>query len=307
MSTLTFAPGEYNEASGTRDAFGRLSDDLVAEGLPPIRVVSGDRSPQAQIDIFVARFRQQASGSGPYGDVRFWDGTAWGYPGGSRWVRWSSAGTVAEPFTSNHGKKRSNDLGWPYNSLTWQHARARELAKRHNITCDGLGFGEAWHWTHWGPLGSESPAGGGTPIEEDDMTEPRVIAMIEDIQNKLSVSKDAGYGRPEVIQQRVDAILGRILPAGQPWDQLQLLVSLATQNLNAATSKSVDVPKLIEQLRTDLSADLSRQLREFSVSLRAEIIANAATFTVDGRLPGEDVAAAVDDALAKLGVPVTDG
>lgn len=163
--SIRYNDGEYNEAAGTRDAFGRFSDDLVAAGLPPVTVVSGDRAPQLQVSIFVARFRQQASGSGPHGDVRYWDGSAWGYPGGTRWVRWSSAGTVAVPGTGNHEKKRSNDLGWPYNAVTTAHLRAREIAARHNITCDGLGFGEAWHWTYWGGLGVI-----GTPAFDDNAT-----------------------------------------------------------------------------------------------------------------------------------------
>lgn len=172
--SIRYNGSEYNEASGTRDAFGRFSDDLVAAGLPPVVVVSADRAPRVQVAIFVDRFRQQASGSGPFGDVRWWDGSAWGYPGGTRWVRWSSAGTVAVPGTGNHEKKRSNDLGWPYNAVTTAHLRAREIAARHNITCDGLGFGEAWHWTFWGALGvigAPASDGNATPIqsEEDDM------------------------------------------------------------------------------------------------------------------------------------------
>lgn len=33
---LRFTDGAYNLASGTRDAFGALSDDLVREGHPPM-------------------------------------------------------------------------------------------------------------------------------------------------------------------------------------------------------------------------------------------------------------------------------
>lgn len=184
--SLRYNNGEYNEAAGTRDAFGRFSDDLVAAGLPPVTVVSGDRPPHVQVAIFVDRFRQQASGSGPYGDVRWWDGSAWGYPGGTRWVRWSSAGTVAVPGTGNHEKKRSNDLGWPYNAVTTAHLSAREIAARHNITCDGLGFGEAWHWTYWGALGvigTPASDGNATPIpkEWDEMaTEQQIRDIVAD-------------------------------------------------------------------------------------------------------------------------------
>lgn len=181
--SIRYADGQHNDASGTRDAFGRFSDDLEAEGLPPITVVSGDREPAEQVEFFVSRFRQQASGGGPFGDVRWWDGSAWGYPGGTRWVRWSSAGTVAVPGTGNHEKHRSNDLAWPYNAVTTAHLRAREIAARHNITCDGLGFGEAWHWTFWGALGAiGAPASSNAePFEPEGF----LMALTDDEQREL--------------------------------------------------------------------------------------------------------------------------
>lgn len=168
MSTLRFGPQGYLHASGTRDAFGRLSDDLVAEGHPPMTVNYGDREYAEEVAIFLERYRLQATGSGPYGDVRFWQGR--------RYVRVSSAGTVAVPGTSNHGKRRSGDLAYPYNSDTAAHRRAKVLAQRHNITCEGENFGEKWHWTFWGALGTiGAPASGDsatftpTTIQEDDM------------------------------------------------------------------------------------------------------------------------------------------
>lgn len=176
MSTLRYSGGEYNSAQGTRDAFGRFSDDLVRAGLPGIVVVSGDRETATQVRIFTERFRQQSSGNGPFGDVRYWDGSAWGYPGGTRWVRHSSAGTVAVPTTSTHEKRRSNDLGWPYNSVTTSHIQARDIARRHNIVCDGLNFGEPWHWTFNGALGVIGSAAGGwaSAREWDEMSKQEV-------------------------------------------------------------------------------------------------------------------------------------
>lgn len=166
MSTLSYAGNSYNRASGTRDSFGRLSDRLVSEGHPHMAVVSGDRETWEQEQIFLARYRAQASGGGPFNDVRWYKGV--------RYVRVSSAGTVAVPTTSTHESRRSNDLAWPYNTvLTTAHARAVQLAPEYGIVCDGLNFGEAWHFTNRGSLGViGSPAGGGsTQFEEDDMAE----------------------------------------------------------------------------------------------------------------------------------------
>lgn len=164
MSSLTYADGEWNAASGTRAAFGGLSDALVAEGYPAIRVTSGDRSTATQISIFVDRYDQWASGSGPYNDVRWWNGAADGYPGGTRWVRVKGGGTVAPPRSSSHESMRSNDLAAPYNADTAAHRRARQLAVDFGIKCDGIGFGEYWHWTYTGPLGGTAAGGGSTPF-----------------------------------------------------------------------------------------------------------------------------------------------
>jgi hypothetical protein len=163
-----FINGAYNRASGTRGAFGQLSDRLVREGHPRMVSRSGDREIADEIAMFVSRFRQQASGSGSFGDVRYWDGRPYGYPGGTRWVRFSPAGTVAPPGKSNHGKRRSNDLAYPYNSDTAASRRAKQIALNYGITREGENFGELWHWTFWGDLGTiDSPATAG--IEGEDM------------------------------------------------------------------------------------------------------------------------------------------
>lgn len=170
--SIRYAGDSYNLATGTRDAFAALSADLEREGLPAMVVNDGDRERQDEIDVFLSRFREQRTGGGPYGDVRMWEGR--------RYVRFSPLGTVAPPGTGNHGKRRANDLGYPYNSDTAAHRRAQVLAKRHNITCEGMSFREWWHWTFWGALGAiGTPAGSGSSkpashapefsSEEDDM------------------------------------------------------------------------------------------------------------------------------------------
>lgn len=164
---MQYADGTYNRASGTRDAFAGLSSDLVAEGHPPMTVISGDREPADQLAIWNQRMTLTPNGRKVYGREQ-WQGRTW--------YRIHPI-KVGVPGTSNHEKRRANDLAWPYNSDTAAHRLAQQLAKRHNITCEGMGFGEWWHWTSWGPLGSiGAPASVGnasfaSPIqsEEDDM------------------------------------------------------------------------------------------------------------------------------------------
>lgn len=159
-----FTDGAYNLASGTRNAFGALSADLVAEGLPPMVSGSGDRERADQERIWNERMTLTPGTRKTYG-YRWWQGKKW----------WQiHPDTVAPPGTGNHEARRSNDLKWPYNSDTTAARRAKELAKRHNITREGEKFRELWHWTFWGPLGTigtPAPAGAATtpPQEEDEL------------------------------------------------------------------------------------------------------------------------------------------
>lgn len=170
--TLGFSDGAYNLASGTRDAFGALSDELVAEGYPPMVSRSGDREPEDQLRIWYERMTLTPGSRRVYGTKR-WQGKTW-YQ--------IHPDAVGVPNTSNHEKRRSNDLRAPYNADTAAARRAKVLAKRHNITREGENFRELWHWTFWGPLGTigaPAPAGGNTATTpgEDDMT---IAAKITD-------------------------------------------------------------------------------------------------------------------------------
>lgn len=166
--SIRYAGDAYNLAAGTRSAFAGLSADLEAEGHPAIVVTDGDREKADQLRIWYERMTLSPGSRKVYGTAR-WNG--------QKWYR-IHPDPVGVPETSNHEKRRANDLAWPYNSDTAAHRRAQVLAKRHNITCEGMAFREWWHWTFWGALGAigAAPAGGGgsAPItpnlsEEDDM------------------------------------------------------------------------------------------------------------------------------------------
>jgi len=168
LTVLGFIDGAYNRAQGTRAAFGAVSAQLVREGYPRMVSRSGDREPADEVAVFLSRYRALTTGGGPFGDVRWW--------GGVRYVRFSSAGTVAPPGSSNHGKRRSNDLAYPYNSDTVAARRAKEIAKKHNITREGENFGELWHWTFWGVLGTiDSPSAAGEETGWDTMASKQDI------------------------------------------------------------------------------------------------------------------------------------
>jgi len=99
----------------------------------PAGVTDAGRDPQAQINLFLARYKPQATGSGPYGDVRHWRGT--------RYVRVSSAGPVAVPGTSRHESGLALDLPEPARSwVTKNGAKFGWIA--------GIVKGEPWHFEY---------------------------------------------------------------------------------------------------------------------------------------------------------------
>ena len=211
MMAIRYRDGKYNLAAGTRSAFAGLSAALEAEGHPPMVVTDGDREDADQLKIWYERMVLfgQINGRKVYG-TRVWQGKTW-YQ--------IHPDTVGLPGSSNHEKRRANDLGSPYNSTsTAAHKRARVLAPRFNISCEGLSFGEAWHWTFWGALGviGNTTAGGASspappptpaPIEEDEMY------LYVQIQGQLTtwILWVPGRGKYQTTQDEKQALKWRAL------------------------------------------------------------------------------------------------
>lgn len=205
---MRYAMGSYQRASGTSSAFAGLSADLVAEGHPQITVNSGDREPEVQEAIFRSKFVPSTGPKdvGPYGDRKFW-------PGHGYWKRVVGGGTVGVPLTSNHEKRRAADLAYPYNSDTAAHRRAKQLAPRHNITCEGENFAEKWHWTYWGPLGTINIPGGGSAAggaTSPATPTPDTALLRRRKENAMYVS---GTSFPDVYA--VEGVTNEVYPKGQ--------------------------------------------------------------------------------------------
>lgn len=98
------------------------------------------REHQRQVNVFVDRYVKRATGNGPFGDVRWWNGV--------RYVRVKGA-SAAVPGTSNHGLGRTADFA---GLGGYGGARFKELAA---IAADhgwnnreGRSVNEPWHWTY---------------------------------------------------------------------------------------------------------------------------------------------------------------
>lgn len=109
--TYPTVTGTNNELrSDAAASFERMQDASHYAG---DYITSGYRSHEEQVRLFEERYTPQASGSGPYGDVRYWDGV--------RYVRISSAGPVAVPGTSYHETGLAADVAEPMRSWVRDH------------------------------------------------------------------------------------------------------------------------------------------------------------------------------------------
>lgn len=129
-----------------------------------IKATSGTRTYEEQKAIFLARYvlAGQINGRRVY-DTRWWNGALW--------YRISSAGTVAQPGTSNHEEDGPNgprsidirDTGSDYGVTRAGTIRSNWIkanAHRFQFNPDGFGFGEPWHitWNGADPHGGAQPA-----------------------------------------------------------------------------------------------------------------------------------------------------
>lgn len=125
---------------------------------------------------------------------------------------------------------------------------------------------EPWHFEYDAARDNhryETASSGSTPFEEDDMFSEADRNLLKDVQNKLSIP-GAGYGRPEVIQQRVDAIVGK-LETGAGYDWLPAIANQGNAILAAigklgVAGAPVDVDALADALREGLGDEIAQAI-----------------------------------------------
>lgn len=142
----------------------RLDADFYKEFGVHIKVTSGIRTAQEQLDIWYARYTLTPNGRKVY-DTRWWNGRLW--------YRISSAGTVAQPKTSNHeiqGTRAAVDLRDTGRDAGVSVAGSRRSnwlranASRYGLVASGFGFGEAWHYDVLGIFNAVPGGGGSKPV-----------------------------------------------------------------------------------------------------------------------------------------------
>lgn len=249
--SLGFTNGAYNRASGTRNAFGALSDALQRDGYPRMVSRSGDREYADQLKIWNDRMvlAGDVNGRRVYAKKK-WQGKTW-YQ-----IHPDSVATPTNPPTSNHGKRRANDLTYPYNDAsTAAHKRARALAPRFNITCEGLGFSrtEDWHWTFWGALGQIDQAG--TPAGSAGNAKPinidPVVAPEEEEEGEMK-PRQIHYVQPNGKIVRAEIVPGTSYFV--PWGEGTASAIANRLSTSHETGASVELPQAVWENFRDAAA-----------------------------------------------------
>lgn len=126
--------GSFSLRRDAANAYERMR----SAGMPSGGINSAYRSVASQRALFLARYRVQLTGRGPYGDVRWYQG--------KRYVRHSSAGMVGVPGTSKHNAGIALDIATASAAQRWMLANAARYGWRRTISS------EPWHWEHDGRL-----------------------------------------------------------------------------------------------------------------------------------------------------------
>lgn len=179
---------------------------------------SGVRTDEEQLAIWYERYTLTPNGRRVY-DTRWWQGRLW--------YRISSAGTVAQPKTSNHqidvasgrrGAVDVRDSGGDPGVTRFGTARndwLRANAPRFNFNSDeGVWVNEAWHYRYTADPWRAVPAGSGSDVpsvpsipeetyivQEDDMANPLGYAKGDKADAVYAIYTTAGANNPKAETQ----------------------------------------------------------------------------------------------------------
>lgn len=139
LTGLKSAPGQQLEDRAAA-SWDRMWDAVLSQAAWPMALTDSYRPRSVQEQIFLDRYRLQAVGSGPFNDVRVYNGR--------RYVRVKGA-AAAIPGTSNHGWGRAVDITdvGGFNSARYR-ALARIAPQFGWSNAAGKSIGEYWHWEY---------------------------------------------------------------------------------------------------------------------------------------------------------------
>lgn len=250
-SILAPLDGEnYGDATLRRDAaesWNRARADVKARTGIVLTVRGWNRTLAEQERFFFERYSRQATGDGPFGDVRWYKG--------ARYVRVTGA-PAAIPGTSNHGWGLAvdiDDFGAYRTTGNARSTKATPILERHGWTDnEGSSIGEPWHRVY-NPASDTHPA----PFQEDDMT-PAQAEQLDDLHRLLlrkftdgdqQVDIVDGVRRDLIVDRRTEADVNTLVAANRA-------LSAAVETL--AASQGLDPIETMAMLKTAAEDALSR-------------------------------------------------
>lgn len=141
LRSLATNPGQRLAAEAAA-AWDDLNNEYKARHGKYLELTDSYRPLATQKSIFLDRYKPQATGSGPYGDVRHYNGT--------RYVRTKGA-AAAIPGTSNHGLGKAVDVKGATAFGNGVHAELSAIASTYGYSnAEGRSVNEPWHFTYVG-------------------------------------------------------------------------------------------------------------------------------------------------------------
>jgi|GEM_PF-3331842 len=202
---LVTAPGQRLIAAAAANWDALARDIQNRHGWTPY-LTDSYRPYSVQERIFRERYRVLWSGSGPYGDVRYWQGV--------RWVRVTGA-AAAVPGTSNHGWGKAVDCSGLGGFGGTRFRQLAALAPSYGFTnTEGRSVGEAWHWVFTGSGLVSNPIGGGGSVSIPNVPGAPAPLDPEDFMAKLTDDEQVDlYLSVRQIRDAIGARGGENLPA----------------------------------------------------------------------------------------------
>lgn len=223
------------------DAWNRARRAVIREADVMLTVRGWNRTLAEQEKFFLERYRLQASGDGPYDDVRWWNGR--------RYVRYGTA-AAAIPGTSNHGWGLAVDVVDYGNVGQFDYprrVRTFPILARHGWTdTEGRGtIQEPWHLVY-DPTRDTHP-------QEDELATAKEIA---------------------------DEVWGRLVPKGAAVTSDQPAILILRHIVDQSTF-AADRAKETKQLLIDLDVITPEQLDALAAKIAAGIPNELARRVID--------------------------
>lgn len=275
---LATAPGQrlVSPAAENWDALARAVK--ARYGWTPY-LTDSYRPYSVQERIFRERYRVMWSGSGPYGDVRYWQGV--------RWVRVTGA-AAAVPGTSNHGWGKAVDCSGLGGFGGTRFAQLASLAPSYGFTnTEGRSVGEAWHWVFTGSGLVSNPIGGGGSVTVPNV--PGAPAPINPTEWDEMASKQ------EVTDAVVDALLKYRIDGRNVFDFLRQAFADDQKTITAIDGLKTDVANVPSRTVLEVRVD-GRNVIDWLKQDRAEQAAGFAALS--GQAPASVDTAGLAKAIA---------